>query len=34
MAVSADGKTLFAGTANPMNLEAKGGWELRSLKPK
>ena len=34
MAVSADGKTLFAGTANPMNFEAKGGWELRSLKPK
>lgn len=34
MATSADGKTLYVGTANPFNLEAKGGWELRQLKPK
>jgi hypothetical protein len=32
MVTSADGKTLYVGTANPMNLEAKGGWELRALR--
>ncbi|HVW83137.1 MAG TPA: hypothetical protein VHB50_00570, partial [Bryobacteraceae bacterium] len=32
MITSADGQNLFVGTANPMNLEAKGGWELRRLK--
>jgi hypothetical protein len=28
---AADGKSLYAGTANPMNLSTKGGWELRRL---
>jgi len=31
MLVSADGKHLYIGTANPMNLEPMGGRELRSL---
>ncbi|MGD9868600.1 MAG: hypothetical protein AB7I59_22965 [Geminicoccaceae bacterium] len=32
--VTQDGRGLFVGTANPMNLEAKGGWELRRLAKK
>ncbi len=31
MIPSGDGQNLFVGTANPMNLETLGGWELRSL---
>ena len=27
-----DGKVLYLGTANPMNLDPKGGWELLQLK--
>ena len=27
-----DGTTLWVGTANPMNLDAKGGWELIEVK--
>ncbi len=29
-----DGTTLYVGTANPMNLDARGGWELRKLTPR
>jgi hypothetical protein len=32
MLPSSNGQELYIGTANAMNLEAKGGWELRSLK--
>jgi hypothetical protein len=28
-----DGSKLWVGTANPMNLDPKGGWELRELAP-
>jgi hypothetical protein len=31
MIISPDGQDLFLGTANPMNLAATGGWELRLL---
>ena len=31
MITSADGQALYVGTANPMNLEPRGGWELRLL---
>ncbi|AGL21060.1 hypothetical protein [Actinoplanes sp. N902-109] len=27
----ADGDDLYAGTANPMNLQPRGGWELLRL---
>jgi hypothetical protein len=30
MLTSSDGKTVYIGTANPMNLEKRGGWELRA----
>lgn len=33
MLTSSDGRTVYIGTANPMNLEEKGGWELRRLTP-
>lgn len=32
MVVGDDNNTLYIGTANPMNLEPKGGWELYQLK--
>lgn len=31
MIAARDGKSAFIGTANPMNLEPEGGWELRRL---
>ncbi len=31
MITAPDGQRLFVGTANPMNLEPDGGWELRAL---
>jgi hypothetical protein len=33
MLTSSDGRTVYIGTANPMNLEEGGGWELRRLAP-
>jgi hypothetical protein len=32
MMVVGDENTVYIGTANPMNLEEKGGWELYELK--
>jgi hypothetical protein len=33
MLTSSDGMAVYIGTANPMNLEEGGGWELRRLVP-
>lgn len=30
--MASDDRTLYLGTANPMNLHEKGGWELRALR--
>lgn len=33
MQVASDGRTLYVGTANPFNIDPKGGWELLRLTP-
>lgn len=33
MQVSTDGKSIYVGTANPFNIDRRGGWELLRLTP-